>query len=148
MDKLINIMKITLGTAFASYLKAHVCHWNVEGPNFREYHLLFGDIYQDIWQSLDDLAEKTRQLDAYAPGSLERFIELSRIPTSNEVLPAPDMIAMLMKDQEIMIATLTEACQIATALEKHGLANYLASRLEAHSKWRWQLRATAKRNAL
>lgn len=145
MDKLIHSMKVTLGTAFVFYSKAHACHWNVEGISFVSLHKLFGEIYQDTWESIDDIAEQIRQLDAYAPGSLERFIELSRLKGTNEVLQAHDMIIMLLKDTEVLITVLTEAFHAAEAENKQGLANFLAGRVEAHSKWRWQLRATAKK---
>jgi starvation-inducible DNA-binding protein len=145
MEKLLAIMKIAFGTVFASYVKAHASHFNVEGLSFVSLHRLFGDIYQDTWASIDEIGEQIRQLDAYAPGSLERYAELSRIKTSNEVLPAHDMIVALMKDQEIVMATLTEALHAAEMEDKQGLVNFLAGRIESHSKWRWQLRATAKR---
>lgn len=145
MEKLTLAMKIVLGTAFTLYLKTHAAHWNVEGPNFPQLHLLFESIYNDVWESVDAIAEQIRQLDAYAPGSLERFAELSRIKSNNEVMPAADMVIMLMKDQEIMMTTLTEAFHAAEAEDRQGLANFCAERLEMHSKWRWQLRATAKR---
>lgn len=145
MDKLVHIMKITLGTAFTLYVKVHGCHWNLEGPFFSQYHSFFETIYDDIWHSIDDIAEQIRQLDAYAPSTLEQFIELSRIENSNEVLPATDMVITIMKDTEVMIDILTEALHAAEAEDKQGLVNFLAGRIETHSKWRWQLRASAKR---
>ena len=74
MDKLISAMKIVLGTTFALYSKTHGAHWNVEGPLFPAYHQLFGDLYTEIWASIDDIAEQIRQLDAYGPQSLERLV--------------------------------------------------------------------------
>jgi starvation-inducible DNA-binding protein len=145
MDKLISAMKIVLGTTFALYSKTHGAHWNVEGPLFPAYHQLFGDLYTEIWASIDDIAEQIRQLDAYAPQSLERLVELSRIKGTNEVMVAADLLAMLVKDNETLIATLTETLHLAEAEDKQGLVNFLAARIEAHSKQRWQLRATAKR---
>ena len=38
MDELIEQMKVALASTFAFYLKAHNFHWNVEGPNFPQYH--------------------------------------------------------------------------------------------------------------
>jgi starvation-inducible DNA-binding protein len=145
LDKLIAAMKVTLGTTFTLYVKAHACHWNVEGPTFVSYHRLFGDIYSEIWQAIDDIAEQIRQLDAYAPASLERFMELSRIKGTNEVLPPHDMLVMLMKDTEMMITVLTETLHLAEAEDRQGLVNFLAGRLEAHTKQRWMLRASAKK---
>lgn len=145
MEKLIPTLKVVLGTVFALYMRAHACHWNVEGPFFESYHRLFADIYQDAWDSIDAIAEQIRQLDAYAPASLERMIELSRIKGSNDVLPASDMLQVSLKDHEILIAALTEALHLAETADKQGLVNFLAERIEAHSKMRWQLRASAKR---
>lgn len=145
MDKLVQLMKISFGTVFTYYVKSHSCHFNVEGISFVSLHKLFGEIYLDAWESIDDIGEQIRQLDAYAPGSLERFIELSRIKSTNEVMTAHDMLLMLLQDTEIIMAILTETFQAATAENKQGLANFLAGRIEAHSKYRWQLRATAKK---
>ena len=145
MDKLISAMKIVLGTTFSLYVKTHAAHWNVEGPLFPAYHRLFGDLYAEVWASIDDIAEQVRQLDAYAPQSLERLIELSRIKSTNEVMVAADLLTMLVKDNETLIVTLTETLHLAEAEDKQGLVNFLAGRIEAHSKARWQLRATNKR---
>jgi starvation-inducible DNA-binding protein len=107
---------------------------------------LFGKIYTDVWNSIDDMAEQIRQLDAYAPASLERMIALSRINRSNSgMLPTGQMLTGLFEDNDVVIAVLTEALHVAEAEDKQGLVNFLAGRLEAHSKWRWQLRASAKR---
>jgi starvation-inducible DNA-binding protein len=145
MDKLIPMMKIVLGTAFSLYLKLHAAHWNVEGSQFPSYHEFFRAMYDETWHSIDDIAEQIRQLDAYAPGSMERLIELSRIKSTNEVLVAADLVIMLMKDTEVLIGALTEALHLAETEDKQGLVNFLAGRIEAHSKMRWQLRVTAKK---
>lgn len=145
LDKLIAAMKIVLGTTFTLYVKAHAAHWNTEGITFVSMHRLFGDIYTEIWHAIDDIAEQIRQLDAYAPASLERFMELSRIKGTNEVLPTNEMLAMLMKDTETVIAVLTETLHLAENEDRQGLVNFLAGRIEAHAKHRWMLRASAKR---
>ena len=77
MDELIEQMKVTLASTFSFYLKAHNFHWNVEGANFPQFHSFFEGIYTDAWGAVDVIAEHLRTLDAYAPGSLSRFGELS-----------------------------------------------------------------------
>ena len=78
-DQLISQMKVILATSFSFYLKAHNYHWNVTGPNFTQYHEFFGDIYTDVWESLDTTAEEIRKLGSFVPGSLTRYLEISRI---------------------------------------------------------------------
>jgi len=145
MDELIESLKIVLGSGFVLYLKIHACHWNVEGEHFPAYHAFFQDMYKEIWKSLDDIAEQIRQLDAYAPATLERMSQLSQISGDNTVLSAREMMIGLFKDQEIFIGLLTNAFHKASAIDKQGTVNFLADRIETHSKYRWQIRATAKR---
>ena len=53
MDELIEQMKVALASTFAFYLKAHNFHWNVEGPNFPQYHSFFETIYSDAWGAVE-----------------------------------------------------------------------------------------------
>jgi starvation-inducible DNA-binding protein len=117
----------------------------VEGISFVSLHRLFGEIYNENWLAIDDIAEQIRQLDAYAPSTIERLIELSQVKTLSEVPGPREMLISLMADQDIVMRSLTEALHAAEAEDRQGLANFLAGRLEAHSKQRWQLRASAKR---
>ena len=78
MEELVNRMKVVLATSFSFYLKAHYYHWNVEGIHFSQYHQFFAELYQEIHESIDQTAEQIRALDAYAPGSLKRYKELSK----------------------------------------------------------------------
>lgn len=145
MEDLIALMKTVLASAFALYLKTHSFHWNVECADFPQYHEFFKNQYEEIWASVDDIAEQIRQLDAYAPGSMDRFIQLSKVSGESGVPSPREMVLKLLHDNEIMIVLLTEACNMATKENKQGLANFLAARLEAHNKHRWMLRATAKK---
>ena len=53
MDQLLNALKIAFASEFSFYLKAQNFHWNVTGPDFQEYHALFGDIYSEVYDSID-----------------------------------------------------------------------------------------------
>ena len=77
METLIEMMRKVLADTFAMYLKAHNYHWNVEGSNFPQYHDFFGNLYQELHGAVDPIAEEIRALDAYVPGSLSRFLELT-----------------------------------------------------------------------
>lgn len=144
MNELIQNLKDCLGTAFVLYFKTHACHWNIEGIHFPAFHPFFENQYKIIWKSIDDFSEQLRQLDAYAPSSLFRMIELSKIEEQPHVPTAPDMVQELFEGHEVMIALLTTTFQLATKENKQGLANFIADRIEAHTKMRWMLRVTAK----
>ena len=144
MEALQKAAKIAFASEFTFYLKAHYFHWNVEGINFRELHDLFGTIYEEVYGSIDDFAEKIRALGAYAPGSNSRFSMLSRIEDETDVLPAEQMVVELLQDSDNMVKILKRVYDIAEAAGEHGFSNFLAERMDAHRKHSWQLRATAK----
>jgi starvation-inducible DNA-binding protein len=144
MNDLIQQMKVVLASNFAMYLKAQNFHWNVEGPNFSEYHKLFGDIYEDIHGSVDEVAERIRTLDQYAPGSMSRFAQLSVVDDQINIPSARSMIQELLSDNVKVIAELTKAFNLATKAGKEGLADYFAGRIDVHEKHGWMLRATLK----
>ena len=144
MEDLVKSMKVALATVFSFYLKAHNFHWNVEGPNFHEYHTMFQKIYEDVYGSVDVFAEQIRALDDFAPGSYKRFGELSKVADETKVPTGLVMVERLLADNEIVIGVLDEAMKLATTHNKQGLMNFLGERIDQHNKWGWFLRATKK----
>ena len=106
---LIDSMKKLHADNFAFYLKAHNYHWNIEGPDFKQYHAFLEEIYTLAWDDADAIAEQIRALDAYAPGSLARFKELTTIQES-EVIPGPlEMLQGIYNDLQLVLGSIMAA---------------------------------------
>lgn len=144
MDELIQEMKIALASAFSFYLKAHYFHWNVEGPNFPQYHAFFGDLYEEVYGSVDQFAEEIRALGSYSPGSLGRFKELSIVEDEINIPNSATMIRELMLDNQRIIDLLEKINSMANEQGKSGLSNFIEDRIDKHSKHGWMLRAISK----
>jgi len=144
METLIEMMRKVLAETFALYLKAHNYHWNVEGINFPQYHDFFGKLYEELHDAVDPIAEEIRSLDAYAPGSFSRFMELTDIQDELNVPMAREMAAKLLTDNMIVLSTLNMAFKLATQFDKQGLADFLAGRIDVHNKHAWMLRSIIK----
>lgn len=144
MDDLRKALKIAFASEFAFYLKAHYYHWNVEGADFKQYHDLFGEIYEEVYGQIDDFAENIRKTGGYTPGSFERFSMLSRIEDETAVPQALDMVQTLLSDSDKMAEIFKLVFDLAEKYHEHGLADFLAGRQDAHRKHSWMLRATLK----
>jgi starvation-inducible DNA-binding protein len=138
------MMRKVLADTFAMYLKAHNYHWNVEGSNFPQYHDFFGNLYQELHGAVDPIAEEIRALDAYVPGSLSRFLELTEIEDELSIPNGVEMARRLMVDNQKVIMTLDMAFKLADELDQQGLADFIAGRLDAHKKHGWMLRSITK----
>jgi starvation-inducible DNA-binding protein len=144
MKKLVDSLKVALADAVTMYFVAHGYHWNVEGQDFSQYHALFAEIYEDVYSSVDPLAESIRKMDEYAPFTLSKFTEL-RTVEAKEVKPEPQAMAKaLLKVNDGVLETLVKAFHAANDADEQGIANLLAERIDMHEKWRWQLRASTK----
>lgn len=139
---------LALKTAFASsysfVLKAQNFHWNVEGPLFVQLHELFGNIYEEVYGSIDTFAEELRALQIYTPASLQKFSMLSLVQDEDEITDFQSMLRELLADSEKMAQLYKVVFDMAEANGDHGLADFLAGRQDAHKKHSWMLRSCLK----
>ena len=144
MDKFTNQLKIAFASQYAFAIKAQNFHWNVEGQDFYQLHLLFETIYNEVYGAVDDFAENIRKIKAYTPASLSRFSTLTEVSDEVEVLAPQAMVAELLADAEKMQEIMKILFVEAEARGENGLSNFLADRQDAFAKHAWFLRATAK----
>ena len=138
-------LKILLATSYAFVIKAQNFHWNVEGSDFPQYHAFFDAINNEVYENaIDRTAEYIRTLEAYTPGSITRYAELSLIPDQLKIPRAELMFQELYRDNEIIIEHLNECYDISEAAKQYGISNFVAERLDAHNKHQWMIRSTLK----
>jgi starvation-inducible DNA-binding protein len=139
-----DLLKQLLATQYAFVIKAQFFHWNVEGPDFSQYHKFFGKVYEEVEDALDPTAEYIRILEEYTPGSFERFQELSLISGQTKVPRARLMITELLADNQTLIDLLNQCFDAADAEDQQGIADFVAGRIDAQGKHGWMLKAFLK----
>ena len=138
-------LKTLLATQYAFVIKAQYFHWNVEGSDFGQLHDFFGNIYSEVYENaIDQTAEFVRILDEYTPGSFERFQELSLVQGQTKIPRARLMIEELYADSQIVIDFLNQCFAAAEQENQQGIADFIAGRIDAMGKHRWQLRSFLK----
>ena len=139
-------LKIALASSYVFQIKVQNFHWNVEGPDFPQYHKFLDDLYSELNENaIDQTAELCRQLDVYAPGSITRFAELSVIQDQVKIPRAELMILELYEDNSKLLALWKEMFPIAEQENEQGVADFIASRIDAHGKHGWMLRSILKK---
>jgi starvation-inducible DNA-binding protein len=138
-------LKIVLASSYTFVIKVQNFHWNVEGPRFNSLHNFFGDMYDEVYDnSIDKTAEYIRTLDTFTPGSLTRFSELSIIQDQLKIPRAELMVAEIYEDNLKMIEMLKQVFTIANDANEQGIADFIATRIDAHGKHGWMLRSLMK----
>ena len=144
MEKLIEQLKVILGTNFALYLKSHGYHWNIEGSNFPQYHDFLNGFYNEVFLQTDSIAEHIRALNSYAPGSLARMLELADIQEATSIPDAMAMMRDLASDNDRFIIHLRAGIVAADGANEPAVGNFLQDILDAHQKKGWMLRSIIK----
>lgn len=143
--ELIDKMKIALANTFGMYLKAHGLHWNVEGKDFQQMHAFFGTLYLELHAAVDPFAEEIRALDAYVPYRItDMDMNSSVIQTNLFGTDVAKMLDDIQMANQIVMASLNDAFQSAQKVGNQGLMDFLATRLDVHSKHAWMIKSIRK----
>jgi starvation-inducible DNA-binding protein len=137
-------LKVALADTYVFSVKVQGYHWNVTGPHFSEYHKFFGELYSEVNDAVDVIAESIRTFDAFSPGSMKRFLELTTIEEANNIPDSLVMISKLAADNERVIASITAAYELCEKHKHYAVSNMLQDRLTAHQKHGWMLRSFIK----
>lgn len=137
-------LKRLLADSYTLYLQTHNFHWNVEGPNFRELHLMFEDHYTELATAVDEIAERIRTLDVPAPGTFQEFAKLSAINEVENVPCVEDMVDILTKSHEQVIKTARAVLAQAQEANDESSIALVSDRMRIHEKTAWMLRSLRK----
>lgn len=138
-------LKVLLASTNALAIKAQNFHWNVEGPDFPQYHSFFETYYNEVYGSVDKIAEYIRVLDSYTPGSLKRYSELSIIEDQVMIPRAELMFAELLHDTQRMGEVVEQLFEVATNERQQGIANFMAELQDLYGKKAWMIRSVLKK---
>jgi starvation-inducible DNA-binding protein len=140
-EALATSMNVLLADVFTFYVRVHGAHWNVVGPDFAEYHKLFLDIYEDVYDSIDPIAENVRKLGSNPPSQLINIIALRSLQDRQEPIAfdCQTLAEELAQLNLLLIKRLKDTFDMANGVNEQGVANFLAERIDKHQFWNWQL---------
>jgi starvation-inducible DNA-binding protein len=136
---LVEALRNLLSDVVAFYLESHGAHWNVVGDDFAQYHELFGEIYSDVYESIDPLAENIRKLGAAAPFDLRDIANDPSVGSASGAVNPEDLCEELYASNSVILLKILSCFNLATSASEQGIANFLAERQDMHKKWAWQL---------
>jgi len=112
--KHIELLQKYLSNLAVLNIKLHNIHWNVVGSQFMEVHEFTEEIYDKLFEALDEVAELLKMKNEYPLSTLTEYLEKSDI----EEIKAKDFsikesLEIVKKDLESMKALATEIRNIA-----------------------------------
>ena len=131
--------------AFILYLKTKNFHWHMSGPHFRDYHLLLDEQADQIFASIDPLAERVRKIGQTTLKSISHISELASLKDNNADLVLPsDMINELIDDNRAMAEAMRKSHSLCDDKEDVATASLLEIYIDETERRIWFLFETSR----
>ena len=138
-----DLLNRALSDEFTLYTKTRKYHWNVTGHHFYSLHKLLEEQYEELDESIDEIAERARSVGFPAFGTMKEYLECTTLQEQPGVNPdAMTMVHNLVADHEKVISNLREFIdKCDDELHDKGTSDFFTAKMEAHEKMAWMLRA-------
>jgi starvation-inducible DNA-binding protein len=142
--RLIDGLNLVLADSYALMALTHLAHWNVEGPDFFALHAAFQKQYEELFEAVDEIAERVRALDGYAIGGLGLLGRVAQIEEFKAPMPQKDYLAALVVAHEKLVDDVVRVRDLAGERNDLETQDLMIGRRQVHEKTLWMLRSSLK----
>jgi len=145
VDAVTKTVNVLIADSYALYVKAKNFHWHVTGSHFREYHLLFDEHADQIFESIDVLAERVRRIGGTTIRSVGHISRLQTLDDDDEQVVLPEkMIERLIEDNRRVAKRQRAAIDLCDESRDTPTGNILQELLDQTEKRIWFLHAVSQ----
>ena len=130
-EQIVEALNTDLADAYTLYHQLHKHHWNVEGAEFLDIHVFLQEVYEDVEDAADELAERLQALGGVPHASMATLSEHATVEPEDE--DVYDIRTSLENDLEMMgdvIESYRQHIELAEGLGDHATAQMLREQLE------------------
>ncbi|MHA6203423.1 Dps family protein [Dyella soli] len=135
-----------LADVLALYMKTKNFHWHMSGPYFRDYHLLLDEQSDEIYATMDPIAERVRKLGGTTLRSVGHASRLQRLLDNDADFVTPDdMLAELREDNIQLAAYMRATHELCDSYGDVATASLLENWIDEAERRVWFLFETGRR---
>ena len=139
-DAVVSNLQKQVANAFILYLNYKHYHWQTFGPLFRDLHLLFDEFAEEVYATIDVMAERVRMIGQNPVSRIEEFQKTATIKSAAENTEMRSMISEADANAIQVIKEMREAIKVADETDDPGTADVLTRFVQIHEKHEWWLR--------
>jgi starvation-inducible DNA-binding protein len=136
MEKLITMLNKEVANFGVLYTKLHNFHWFIKGDKFFELHVKFEELYDEVTEHFDAVAERILMLGDKPKATLSEYLKLTTLKEATGSETTNEMVEAIINDFTIVINELEAAIELSDKVTEDLLLGIQAS-LEKH---RWMLK--------
>jgi len=138
-----------LADAFVLYANYKHYHWQTFGPHFRDLHLMFDQFAQEVFDTIDDIAERIRMIGPDIENvQLKQMQEAADVHSAVPGQSVREMIEEAGANSIVVIKDLRDGAKTAEDSRDPGTVDLFSKVVQIHEKQEWFLRQLLKKDGL
>lgn len=138
-ESVVNNLNMLLANLHVHYQKLRNYHWNVTGGEFFDIHEKTEEEYTEVFNEIDEVAERIRVFGATPYSLMKDYLEVSEIAETGTDLSSKEIVQEILNDYEILFSFMVDTIEVAREigdLSTDGLiTGFMARREKMH--WMW-----------
>lgn len=140
-EKIAGELSRFLANSYLFLLKLHNYHWNIRGPLFKTVHEMTEEQYENVFDAIDEVAERIRALGYFAPGTFKEYEQLRVIEDGDAKASQQQMVADLVQGHETIVKLARKTGEVAGEYGDEATLDLMTGRMDSHEKFAWMLRS-------
>jgi starvation-inducible DNA-binding protein len=140
-EPLVSILNKEVANCSVLYMKLHNYHWFVKGESFFELHSKFEELYTEIGQLLDTIAERILTIGEQPTATLKEILTISSIKEASGNETSMQMVKQIVSDFETMCGELKDGIEAADEAKDQPTSDMLVGIRSSLEKQAWMLKA-------
>ena len=123
------------------YRKLQNYHWNIKGEDFYNVHAKLEELYDDVNEQIDEIAEHILIIDGQPLGTMHDYLDIAQIQEAqNEKICSIKIYETILKDYNILIENVTKIKEDADNANKYATSALMDEYLQDFGKKVWMIR--------
>ena len=114
-------------------------HWNIKGKGFFQLHSKFEELYNDINEKADEIAERILILGGRPTNKFSDYIKISRIKEVSDIDNGEKAIENILETLSVIMKREREIIEIASKYEDESTVAIMSDYLKEQEKLVWML---------
>ena len=116
-------------------------HWNVRGEKFFILHPKFEELYTDLFQKIDEIAERILTLGHVPEHRASSYLTSAKIPESSAVINDRQCVEGILESFAILIEMQREILEISGEMDDEGTNAMMSDYIREQEKLVWMYSA-------
>lgn len=114
-------------------------HWNIKGKNFFELHAKFEELYTDMQEKVDMIAERILTLQGVPLHTFSDYIHISEVPIAKDINQDVEAVSNIVNSLTILLKIERHILQLSDEAQDEGTNSMISDFISEQEKTLWML---------